>query len=119
MLMAGMNVIRRRATIMAMNRGRSGFRTLEILVPAIAHPTKRTVPTGGVHKPMQRLKTRMIPKWIGSMPNCTATGRKIGVKIKTAGVISMNMPTIRRKMLINKRMTIGLLDSAISPALMF
>ena len=47
---------------MEINRGRSGFTTLEILVPAIAHPINRTLPTGGVHNPMQRFKTMIIPK---------------------------------------------------------
>ena len=103
----------------ARKRGKSGFRTLEMLVPAIPHPTKRTVPTGGVHKPMLRFKTIMIPKWIGSTPNCVTTGRKIGVKINTAGVISIKIPTQRRKKLMSKRMMIRLLESAMSAALIF
>ena len=35
----------------------------------------------------------MIPKCIGSTPNLVTTGKKIGVKISTAGVISIKVPT--------------------------
>src|SRR5690606_32030585 len=37
---------------------------------------------------------------MGSIPSDTTTGRKIGVKIKTAGVISINRPTNNRIRLI-------------------
>ena len=51
----------------------------------------------------------MIPKCTGSIPNCpVAIGRKIGVKIKTAGVMSIKIPTINRITLISIKMTTGL-----------
>ncbi len=53
-LISGINVMRRSARSIAKYRGRRGLKTLEILVPPIPHPTKRTLPTGGVHKPMHR-----------------------------------------------------------------
>ena len=54
--------------------------------------------------PIHKLKIIMIPKWITLMPNASHTGKKIGVKIKHAGVISRNVPTINRMMLIRSRM---------------
>ena len=65
--------------------------------------------------PIQRLKISMIPKWIGFMPSAVHTGRKIGVKIRQAGVISMKVPTISRITLINRKITILLLLMASKP----
>jgi len=53
------------------------------------------------------------------MPNCTATGKNMGVKIKTAGVISIKVPTSKSTRLISRRMTILLSDTAISAVLIF
>ena len=78
-----------------------------MLVPAIPHPTNKTLPTGGVQSPIQRFKTKMMPKWTGSTPILIATGRKIGVKISTAGVMSMNVPIISKKRLIMRRTITG------------
>ncbi len=59
--------------------------------------------------------TIMIPKWIGSvMPKLLTTGRKIGAKIRTAGVMSMNMPMTSRMRLMSSRMTYLLSDTLIS-----
>ncbi|MBA7617398.1 hypothetical protein ES703_24712 [subsurface metagenome] len=88
-------------------------------VLAILQPTKSTLPTGGVHSPMQRLSTMTMPKWMGFIPSWTTTGRKMGVKINTAGVISMNVPTMSRNTLMISRMTILLSVSAIRAALTF
>jgi hypothetical protein len=54
--------MRRSERSIAKYRGKRGLKTLEILVPAIPHPTKRTLPTGGVHKPIHRFRTITIPK---------------------------------------------------------
>ena len=89
-----------------------------MLVPAIPHPTNRTLPTGGVQRRIQRFMTKMIPKWTGSTPNLIATGRKIGVKINTAGVMSIKVPMIKRKRLIIKSTTIGESDRDIKAELM-
>src|SRR5690606_26621127 len=70
-----------------------------------------------VHIPIQRLVTMMMPKWIGSIPKDTATGRKIGVKINTAGVISMNKPTNSKIKLIIIRTT-NLLSLSVNKALL-
>ena len=73
---------------------------------AIPTPTKSTDPTGGVHNPMHKFRTKIIPKCVGSMPNEVTTGKKIGVKINTAGVMSIKMPTISSIKLIISRIII-------------
>ena len=45
---------------------------------------------------------------MGCMPKCSAIGIKIGVKINTAGVRSINIPTISRIKFIRIKMIIGL-----------
>src|SRR5699024_3982111 len=70
---------------------------------------KSTEPTGGVQSPMQRLRIMMIPKCTGSMPISVTMGRKIGVKISTAGVISIKVPTKRSIRFISNNITMGLL----------
>jgi len=54
----------------------------------MAHPTKRTVPTGGVINPMPKLRIKMIPKCTGSTPRAGTTGERNGVKIRISGAIS-------------------------------
>ena len=68
-------------------------------------PTNNKEPTGGVHNPMQRLTTMMIPKCTGSTPTLVTTGKKMGVKINTAGVISMNVPINNKIRLITSKIT--------------
>ena len=85
---------------MATNNGNNGFTTFSIVVLAIPTPTKRTDPTGGVHKPTHKFNTIMIPKCTGSIPNLVTTGKNIGVKISTAGVISIKIPTHNSSKLI-------------------
>ncbi len=53
----------------------------------------------------------MTPKCTGSTPKAVATGRKIGVVMTISGDMSMNVPRIRRTMLIISRITMGLLDT--------
>ena len=77
-----------------------------MVVFAIPTPTNNTDPTGGVQSPIQRLSMRIIPKWVGSIPKEVTMGRKIGVKISTAGVASINIPTANRITLIINRIMI-------------
>jgi len=76
----------------------------------------RQVPTGGVHSPMQRFAMMMMPKWISDRPSWRTTGSRIGVKISSAGVMSMNIPTTSSMALIVSRITYGLSESPISAA---
>ena len=54
---------------------------------------------------MQRLNVIMIPKCTGSIPYCMAIGRKIGVKIRMAGVASSGIPMISRTTIMISRTT--------------
>ena len=56
-------------------------------------------------EPIHRLKISIMPKWIGFIPRAVQTGRKIGVKIRQAGVISIKVPTSRRITLIISNIT--------------
>ena len=48
--------------------------------------------------PRHILKISITPNWISVMPRLWAIGRKIGVKIRIAGVMSINIPTtIKRR----------------------
>ena len=96
---------------MAIKKGIMNGVTLAIVVFPTPQPRNRQVPTGGVHRPIQRLAIMIIPKWTGSIPKALAIGRKIGVNIKTAGVMSMKVPTKRSSRLIISIMTIGLSES--------
>ena len=83
-------------------------------ISATEQPLNSALPTGGVMLPMPRFMTIMIPKWMGSIPKDWTTGRKIGVKIRTAGVMSMKQPTTSSTRLMMSRMTYLLLETLIS-----
>ena len=52
------------------------------------------------------------------IPKLWAIGRKIGVKIRIAGVISINIPTTIRIMFISNRITYLLVEMDMMPSLM-
>ena len=89
--------------------------TSSILILLIPQPTNRTEPTGGVMFPRHMLKISITPNWISLIPRLCAIGRKIGVKIRIAGVISMNMPTTFRITFIWKKITYLLVEMDIIP----
>lgn len=95
-----------RATIIAIKRGSNGRTTFTIVVLATPTPTNNTVPTGGVQSPIDKFRIMIIPKCTGSIPSSTTIGRNIGVKMSTAGVISIKTPTKRSIKLISSKMTI-------------
>ena len=86
-----------------------------MLILLIPQPTKRTDPTGGVIFPIHILKISITPNWISLIPRLCAIGRKIGVKIRIAGVISMNMPTTIRITFIRKKITYLLVEMDMIP----
>ena len=86
-----------------------------MLILLIPQPTNRTEPTGGVIFPRHMLKISITPNWISLIPRLCAIGRKIGVKIRIAGVISMNMPTTIRITFIRKKITYLLVEMDIIP----
>ena len=86
-----------------------------MLILLIPQPTNRTEPTGGVMFPRHMLKISITPNWISLIPRLCAIGRKIGVKIRIAGVISMNMPTTIRITFIRKKITYLLVEMDMIP----
>jgi hypothetical protein len=48
-----------------------------------------------------------IAKWMGEMPKPTATGMRIGPRMRRAGVRSMTIPTMSRKTAAMSRNTTG------------
>ena len=76
-----------------------------MLILLIPQPTKSTEPTGGVIFPIHMLKISITPNWISVIPRLWAIGRKIGVKIRIAGVMSINIPTTSRMIFIKKKIT--------------
>ena len=81
-----------------------------MLTPEIPEPTNKLTPSGGVIKPIDNVTIIMIPKWIGSIPNSIATGKRIGVKIITAADVSMKQPIISSSKMINRIIVSGLSD---------
>ena len=59
--------------------------------------------------PIAKLATNITPKLTGSTPTTTTIGKSIGVKITSAEIVSINIPTTNSKMFIASNMTKGLL----------
>jgi len=78
-----------------------------------AHPTNKQDPTGGVTEPIPRFNISIIPKCTGLIPILAMIGRKIGVKISTAGVRSRNIPMTRRNTFIISKSTYLLFEAPI------
>src|SRR5690554_2419467 len=118
MVMDGKKVMIIRIAIIAIKKGMRGLTTSCIFMLATLQPMNNTEPTGGVQSPMFRFSIMMMPKCMGSMPNCVVTmGKNMGVKINTAGVMSIKIPTKSRMKLIINRMMKGLDERERSPLL--
>ena len=89
-----------------------------MLILLMPQPTNSTEPTGGVMFPKHMLKISITPNWMLDIPRLSAIGRKIGVKIRIAGVISINIPTTIRIMFISRKITYLLVDTDIMAELM-
>ena len=61
--------------------------------------------------PIHKLNVIIIPKCTALIPKLSTIGKKIGVKIRIAGVGSMKVPNTNKMMFISKRITNGLLDT--------
>jgi hypothetical protein len=72
--------------------------------------TYKHIPTGGVINPMHKLTTMIIPMWTRSTPACKRIGTRIGVKTKTATLVSIMHPVTRRIRFTSNSKTIGLLE---------
>jgi hypothetical protein len=106
---SGIKVTSSRIKTMVKSRGIKGGMTLDTDIFATPLPTNSSVPTGGVQTPIHRFNTIMIPKCTGCIPNSMTTGRKMGVKIKIAGVMSIKVPTMSKIKLMMINMATGLL----------
>lgn len=60
----------------------------------ISEVANKHTPTGGVERPIDKAVTIKTTKCIGSMPTDDAVGKTTGVKIRSAAVMSINIPTI-------------------------
>ena len=114
---AGIYVIMSTESSMEIQNGIMAGVNFAIDVLPMPQPMKRHVPTGGVQSQMHRFAIIMMPNWMSVMPNSRMIGRKIGVKIRTAGVMSMKAPTTSRSRLMKSRMTTVLEDRDSSQAL--
>lgn len=61
------------------------------------------------------MKQSRIPNCIGLMPNAVHIGSKIGVKIRIAGVTSINVPTTSNSTFIKRRSSSILIDHLMMP----
>ena len=74
-----------------------------MVILLIPQDTNNTEPTGGVILPIHMLNINITPNWIEDIPRLSAIGKKIGVKIRIAGVMSINIPTINKMIFIKRR----------------
>ena len=87
-----MNVNTNKTTIEATRNGIIGFTNLPTDKSETCEATNKFNAIGGVIKPIARFITIIIPKWTGSIPSSIAKGKSIGVKIKIAVDVSINIP---------------------------
>ena len=88
--------------------GATAFNAAESFEPANWFPISIQIPTGGVIRPIHRLKDITIPNWMVSMPNAFIKGSSRGVIITIAAFASINIPIIKNRILMSNRMTMGL-----------
>ena len=100
-----MYVISSSTMIMAGRKKAAPRNTRSTGMPVTELRTKTTPPIGGVSRPIIRLKMMIDPSWIGSTPNSTAIGSRIGVMISSADVGSRIMPQMIRSTFTRSRKT--------------
>ena len=89
-------------------KGRIARRTSSGATRATRAAMKSPIPHGRGDDPRIRLKQMMIPKCTGSTPRAWVTGSRIDDMMSSAGKVSRNMPTTRRKTLMSSSPTSGL-----------
>ncbi len=103
----GINTIRTHTNNIIPINGRIGLTIWVSGVLLIAATTKRIPPTGGVRPAVSRATQKIMEKCSGSMPNCIATGMRIGTSIIIVADGSIKQPAIKEIRIIIKRNTIG------------
>ena len=89
--------------------GKTDFSVCTKRAPAIWFVISKQMPTGGVTRPIHRLKLIMIPNCKGSMPNASSRGSRIGVIMIIAAFASISIPITRNRIFSSSRMTTVLL----------
>ena len=84
-----------------------------IVMFAIRNNKNIVRPYGGVIKPICRFRTKMTPKWIGSIPYAATTFVKSGAKISMFAVTSTKQPRMRKRMFRKSRISHGRLVSPV------
>ena len=84
-------------------KGMQPFIILVIGTPEMFWATKRFSPTGGVIIPTAKLAVMITPRCTGSTFIRMPMGQTMGASIVTAPEPSMNMPAIRKRILIKSR----------------
>ena len=74
----------------------------------MAVATNKLIPYGGVQNPIAKFIVNIIPNVIGLIPKFKTIGNKIGVNIIVPGILSINIPTIIKKIFIKIKITIPL-----------
>lgn len=114
---AGIKLTTNREITIAVKIGTIYLVTPSIFTRPTPQPTNRQEPTGGVTEPIPRFIISISQKCAGLIPTLVAIGRKIGVKISTAGVRSRNIPITSRNIFMIKIIIYRLLETLIRPSL--
>lgn len=97
-------------------KGNKVLITESMLMPLILQPVNKIGPTGGVIVPKDRLNTIKIPNCTGCIPKSIQMGKRMGVKINTAGVGSIKVPINNKTKLMINSINIGLSVSESKPS---
>ena len=97
----GNSVIKMSTNTLTIKNGKPALLTFAMETFPILEATNRQTPTGGVVKPMIKFKTAITAKCMGSTSTEIATFNKIGNSIKSAAMVSINVPTTISTIFIN------------------
>lgn len=70
-------------------------------VSEIPETTKRSIPNGGVDRPIIILSVITTPKCTRSMPKASISGKTIGIKTRIIVIVSTNIPSMMNTMFIS------------------
>lgn len=111
---SGINVTKANAISNAAIHGRSALTSFCTGTSPILDITNKTRPKGGERTPIIRFNTMMIPNCTKFTPKAAKSGIRIGVKIVMADVVSINIPTTKRKILTMINSSVLLFTEAVT-----
>ena len=76
--------------------------------------TNRLMPYGGVIKPMASSIVITTPNCTVERPHSRTVGSSMGARMMVAEMLSMKQPTIKRRMVMRPRITMGLSETLVS-----